>query len=94
MTNPNPEIFLIGGAIGLGLMLAGLYGLRQVNPPMTVRLTLGAILSALGIGALFFWPGLDVLVSNAVYLGFGMAVLALGINQLGAPLRRALGKSV
>lgn len=94
MKDPITEVFLIGTCIGMALMFAGFYGLRWANPPMAVRVALGALLFALGISAVFVWPGLDVLVGNAVYLGIAMATLGLGTNQLGAPLRRALGKQV
>ena len=94
MDEPDRAVFLIGGCIGIGLMLLGFYGFRRLDPAMPIRVGLGAAMFAAGLVAVFVWPGINAVVHSPIYLGITVVLLGLGINQVAAPLRRALGKPV
>jgi len=85
---------MVGGCIGIALTVAGFYFFRWANPPMATRLVLGAAMLAAGLCSTLAWPGILVVVENPIYLGLTVPLLGVGLNQLGAPIRRALGKAV
>lgn len=94
MGEPDLTVFLIGGWIGIGLILLGFYSLRRLDPAMPIRVALGATLFIAGLVAVVVWPGFVAVVESPIYLGIEVCLLGLGINQVGAPLRRALGRTV
>lgn len=94
MGEPSSTIFLLGGCIGLGLMLLGFYTFRRLDPAMPVRVGLGAVMLVVGLIAVFYWPGIAAVGESPFYIGVTLVLLGLGINQLAAPVRRAIGKAV
>ena len=76
------------------LALTGSYVLKRTDPSMRVRVAFGA--AALGIGLLLTCvaPGLQRIVGDPLLLGLSAALAGLGINQLAAPIRKALGMRV
>ena len=94
MNEPDNTDFLIGGGIGMALTVAGFYAFNRTNPPIAVRLALGAMMLAAGLCSMFYWPGILEVAKNPLYLGLTVPLIGVGLNQLGAPLRRALGRSI
>lgn len=92
MDEPGSTTILLALAVGMGVMLLGFYGLRMMDPPMWARVLLGGVMLATGLCAMYVWPGILVVVHDPIQFGTTIALMGLGINQLAAPVRRALGK--
>ena len=83
---------LIAMLVGSGLLLAAFYSLRALDPPMSFRIGLGAVLLVTGAYITWFNPGVGALVKQPLLFGLAAFLVGFGINQLAAPLRRAMGK--
>ena len=94
MAEPTNLTYLIAVAIGTVLMLLGFYSLKALQPPMPVRIGLGLALLGAGLFGVAFMPGLSAVMASPVQFGLVIFCVGLGINQLAAPLRQALGRSV
>ncbi len=94
MTNETQAI-TIALAVGIPLMLAGFYGLKHIKPSVIVRVLIGCGMLIVGIAVVHpLVDGSGELYLHPIRLGMSIALLGLGINQVAAPLRLALGKSV
>ena len=84
---------IVAGAIAVAIILGGFYGLRRAQLAMAVRVVLGFLMLAFGIAlaySLVQGPG-DPLM-HPIRLGLAGGFVGLGINQVAAPLRVAMGK--
>ena len=83
---------LLAMLVGSGLMMTAFYLLRALDPPISVRVGLGAVLLVTGAYITWFNPGIGALVRQPLLFGVAAFLVGFGINQLAAPLRRAMGK--
>jgi len=87
----NPMMFVIAGTVGVPLIWGGAYWLKRTQPSLIVRVILGAVLLASGLVLayqLVHGPGI---ATHPIQLGLAAGLFGLGINQVFAPLRVALG---
>jgi hypothetical protein len=85
--------FWVAVVLGAGLMIGGIFALKQANPTLTTRVALGAV--SFGLGIYLVYPiivGGDVIGAHQIRLGFSIACIGFGINQLAAPVRVAFGR--
>ena len=85
---------IVAAAVALPLMLAGLYGLKRWSPKLPTRVLLGVAM--LGSGAAIAYPliyGQSDMDQSPARLGLCIALIGLGINQVFAPMRVAVGRA-
>jgi len=92
MTDEEQRTMIIAMAIGVPLMLAGFYGIRRWQPRLLTRFFLGAIMLASGVALIYpLIYGSGDLMQSPIRFGLAIALAGLGINQIAAPVRVALG---
>ena len=84
---------IVAVAIAVAIILGGLYGFRRAQLAMAARIVVGLLMLASGI-ALAHWlvQGSNEPLIHPVRLGLAAGFIGLGINQVAAPLRAAMGK--
>ena len=86
---------IIAISIACVLIFLGAYAATRINLSSISRVAIGAVLLVGGIALIFPLIGVaGALDDHQIRLGIAVAMTGLGINQLAAPLRLALGRPV
>ncbi|RYG97936.1 MAG: hypothetical protein EON58_08545 [Alphaproteobacteria bacterium] len=89
---PNPIVAI---AIACGLIFLGAYAAAKIDLSVASRAAVGAVLLVGGIALIYPLIGVGgALEAHQIRFGTAVALIGLGINQLAAPLRLALGRPV
>ena len=84
---------VIAGLIAIAIIMGGHFGFRRAQLGMAVRVGLGLLMLAIGAALGYsFIQGADDPLAHPVRLGVVVGLIGLGINQIAAPLRAAMGK--
>ena len=84
---------LVAAAVAVAIIMAGIYGFRRAQLGTTARVALGLVMLASGVGLAYWLIQLaDDPLSHPIRLGFVGGLVGLGINQVAAPLRLAMGR--
>ena len=85
---------IISLAVGMTILIGGVFYFKRSNPSMIVRVFAGLALLGIGLSCGYYLIYvLDSIENHPLLFGLTIGATGLGINQVAAPVRIALGSA-